>query len=212
MSKKYKLVPVEPTSEMLAAGERALDAGCYASGIYADILAATPEVEQEPVAWVRMKGSSPVDLYARKKQAELFVGLAGGRLEPLYLHPQPAPDAALAAILANSLVELLDMQEEECRYDHEGYCQAHNLDHATRGCRVKIAREALAAHRKQGGEPVGAEQQPDVTLLLELLSHARCNTCDGSGGLYDNHGHPHQCQWCHDRSKALAAHRKGVEE
>lgn len=56
-----------------------------------------------------------------------------------------------------------------------------------------------------------AEQQPDVTLLLSLLSHARCNTCDGSEGLYDNHGLPHQCQWCHDRSKAVAAYREGGE-
>ena len=60
--------------------------------------------------------------------------------------------------------------------------------------------------------PQSAEQQPDVTLLLSLLSHARCNTCDGSGELYDNHRQPHQCQWCHDRSKALAAHRKGGDQ
>lgn len=57
--------------------------------------------------------------------------------------------------------------------------------------------------------PQPAEQQPDVTLLLSLLSHARCNTCDGSGGLYDNHGQPHQCQWCHERSEALSAYREG---
>ena len=42
---KYKLVPVEPTSEMLAAGEYALEAGCYASGIYADMLASSPAVQ-----------------------------------------------------------------------------------------------------------------------------------------------------------------------
>lgn len=40
----YKLVPVEPTAEMLEAGKYALEAGCYASGIYADMLAAAPVV------------------------------------------------------------------------------------------------------------------------------------------------------------------------
>ena|SRR5690554_485620 len=47
----YKLVPVEPTAEMLAAGKHALEAGCYASGIYADMLAAAPAVQGEAVAW-----------------------------------------------------------------------------------------------------------------------------------------------------------------
>lgn len=72
----------------------------------------------------------------------------------------------------------------------------------------KNTQEAGFRVRDVYAAPQPAEQQPDVTLLLELLSHARCNTCDGSGGLYDNHGNPHQCQWCHDRSKALAAYRK----
>lgn len=36
----WKLVPVEPTPDMLDAGKYALDFGCYASGIYAAILAA----------------------------------------------------------------------------------------------------------------------------------------------------------------------------
>lgn len=39
----YKLVPVVPTAEMLEAGEYALEFGCYASGIYADMLAAAPQ-------------------------------------------------------------------------------------------------------------------------------------------------------------------------
>lgn len=39
----FKLVPVKPTPEMLEAGEYALEFGCYASGIYADMLAAAPQ-------------------------------------------------------------------------------------------------------------------------------------------------------------------------
>lgn len=52
---------------------------------------------------------------------------------------------------------------------------------------------------------------PDVQGLATLLEHARCNTCDGSGALYDGHSHVVRCQWCHERIEALAAHRKGGE-
>ena len=44
----YKLVPVVPTAEMLAAGEYALKFGCYASGIYADMLSAAPHSVKQP--------------------------------------------------------------------------------------------------------------------------------------------------------------------
>lgn len=44
----YKLVPVVPTAEMLAAGKYALEFGCYASGIYADMLSAAPHSVKQP--------------------------------------------------------------------------------------------------------------------------------------------------------------------
>lgn len=56
------------------------------------------------------------------------------------------------AKLAEALQSLLDMQDQDCRYDHQGYCQNHNLDHIDVGCRVKKARNALAAYRNQGGD------------------------------------------------------------
>lgn len=61
---------------------------------------------------------------------------------------QSAPEVAK---LVEALQSLLDMQDEDCRYDHQGYCQNHNLDHFADGCRVARARTALAAYRK-GGE------------------------------------------------------------
>ena len=85
------------------------------------------------------------------------------------------------------------------------------IDDAVRAISERDKLLAELAQERERGRKMEAAKQPDVTLLLELLSHARCNTCDGSGGLYDNHGHPHQCQWCHDRSTALAAYRKGGE-
>lgn len=46
----YKLAPVKPTPEMEAAGKYAMEAGCYVSGIYADMLAEVPAMQEEPVA------------------------------------------------------------------------------------------------------------------------------------------------------------------
>ena len=51
------------------------------------------------------------------------------------------------AVLVEALEALLEVQDEDCRYDHEGYCQSHNLDHVDDGCRVARAKTALAAHR-----------------------------------------------------------------
>lgn len=50
----YVMVPVEPTQGMLAAGKYALEAGCYSSGIYADMIAAAPAVQGEPVEAVNL--------------------------------------------------------------------------------------------------------------------------------------------------------------
>ena len=69
------------------------------------------------------------------------------------IEPLKAENEALRtrmAQLAEALESLLEMQDEDCRYDHQGYCQNHNLDHVDDGCRVARAKTAIAAHRKQG--------------------------------------------------------------
>ena len=71
-----------------------------------------------------------------------------------------------------------------------------------------LMREAADVLERSGSTPA---VHRDVSALVELLDHARCNTCDGSGALYDGHGQAHQCQWCRDRSAAIAAHIKGTE-
>lgn len=53
-----------------------------------------------------------------------------------------APDL-LAALEA--LVEVHD--EEPCRFDHNGKCQSHYLDHQLDGCRVQVARDAIKKAR-----------------------------------------------------------------
>lgn len=51
--------------------------------------------------------------------------------------------------LVEALESLLEIQDEDCRYDHQGYCQSHNLDHIDDGCRVARAKTALAELEKR---------------------------------------------------------------
>ncbi len=57
----------------------------------------------------------------------------------------------LAPDLLKALEELLEVQDEPCRIDHQGYCQSHYLDNVNihGGCRVANAR-ALVAKVKGG--------------------------------------------------------------
>lgn len=53
---QFKLVPLEPTREMLEAGKIAQDNGCWPSGVYADMLAAAPS------PWISVRGEVPREL------------------------------------------------------------------------------------------------------------------------------------------------------
>jgi len=60
------------------------------------------------------------------------------------------------------------MHQDECRLDHQGYCQAHFLDHAgAEGCLVVLARKILAALPRNDGAPV------DVGDFRFLLAKTR---------------------------------------
>lgn len=64
------------------------------------------------------------------------------------------PAHASAEVLRNhapAILELIraaemcaEIQDEPCRWDHDGYCQSHNLDHQMDGCRVALLKDALA--------------------------------------------------------------------
>lgn len=156
---EHKLVPAEPTVDMIlklmAVGLRHAEYTDGGSPTVLDVaygykamLAAAPIIEQEPVAWIinhsDWAGSDPI---SEKAIAERYEADQPGCTVPLYLRPQSAPETAK---LVEALQSLLDMQDEDCRYDHQGYCQNHNLDHVDEGCRVAKARYTLMVHQKGG--------------------------------------------------------------
>jgi hypothetical protein len=51
-------------------------------------------------------------------------------------------DTAPGGGLREALAALLEVQDEECRFDHDGNCQAHYVE---KPCRVAMARAALLA-------------------------------------------------------------------
>lgn len=123
--------------------------------------AAAPDVEQEPYAYEygRDNGDGTFSVVMNKgmitqlgenEYGDCHPGIFASKewpVTPLYLRPQSAPEAAK---LVEALQSLLDMQDEDCRYDHQGYCQNHNLDHVDEGCRVAKARYTLMVHQKGG--------------------------------------------------------------
>lgn len=52
---------------------------------------------------------------------------------------------AAAPELLSCLIEMVEVNDEPCRLDHHGYCQAHFLDNVNEGgCRVANSRAAIA--------------------------------------------------------------------
>jgi hypothetical protein len=46
-----------------------------------------------------------------------------------------------------ALQEMIDVDDEPCSFDRNGYCQSHYFDHDADGCRVAAARAALAKEK-----------------------------------------------------------------
>ena len=90
MIDQYKLVPVEPTPEMLksAVQRELVDASHYGRlrDTYRTMLAAAPQPSAEPVAWGNFKEDGT--LVGLSQYPEDQTNWAGRK--PLYTHPQPA--------------------------------------------------------------------------------------------------------------------------
>lgn len=82
----YKLVPIEPTKEMIDAGGMAVSS--FPKDVldqYQAMLASAPVVEQEPVAWVSPKGLSRLSPDSPVNYA-LVHKRSNNETLPLYLH------------------------------------------------------------------------------------------------------------------------------
>lgn len=85
----------------------------------------------------------------------------------------------------------------------------HNAFHRLFGTVVGVEGQAGVILCELDEDNQDKQSAPDVAGLAALLEHAQCPNCDGSGARYGSHGEPEQCQWCHERAEALAAHPKG---
>lgn len=88
--------------------------------------------------------------------------------------------------MRDALDLLLEVHDTPCRFDHNGYCQEHYLDHAVDGCRVQLAREALAAPADEqvgltdaisalkdlaeAGEEAWGSDRPCVRIALDVIA------------------------------------------
>lgn len=135
---EYKVVPVEPTPEMVSAAEDAyMPFGDMELALRMAILAA-PAVQGEPVAYLFPDEVGRTKIVLGKETAEHWCP-PGESITPLYTAPQPteqqsAPDAS------GLVVTLKSIEEWVMRYADPKHPVA------------KVARKALADYRKQGGE------------------------------------------------------------
>lgn len=250
----YKLMPVEPSADMLGNAMSVCtgfsgDYGTYncylsedaAREVYQAFRAVAPAVQGEPVAWMHDSPGRMDVIHAAVKKLLADSHDAAGHLHrpldksqhytiPLYAAPQPAEQQPTLDVAARRQSPP-DDPLGGLTYQPDGDANFYTLSRPEGRwvARIQFNGELYGPEQERILESMLGDRnvrygdgyhdgladawrdQPDVAGLVTLLEHARCNTCDGSGGLYDNHRQPHQCQWCHDRSKALAAYRKGGE-
>lgn len=153
----YKLVPFEPTPEMVSAAEDAyMPFGDMDLALRMAILAA-PAVQGEPVGWVN---SDELDNMLDDRTATLFPVRTGFHGKPLYAAPQPAvqqpaPDVARLVGKVRMLIATgnrLSAEAQECTFD-DGAAEVASVDF---WCEfrdaLEAATEALAAHHiKENG-------------------------------------------------------------
>ena len=98
---------------------------------------AEPATDAEPVAWLTDGG--PV-VTTHKWEADIDIE-KGYEVTPLYTSPQP--DSRLREALE---ALLKPFENDPCRLDHHGYCQAHFIEE---DCSVAKARKILAQEPKR---------------------------------------------------------------
>lgn len=154
---KHKLVPVEPTQAMGVAGCYAVPQISHeeAQAAYKAMLAAAPEVEQEPVAWIINHpnwGSFNPEM--EREIAERYEADKPGSTTPLYLHSQQTQETSRNesfAFRADGEANFYTVAERggnwtaRIQFNGEIMCGEQEI-------MVAVITDALAAHRKQGGK------------------------------------------------------------
>lgn len=149
----YKLVPLEPTAEMVEAAEDIyMPSGDMDLAIRAALLTA-PAVQGEPVGWV-WHSYNQTNFTSGSHHKEVLEA-DGVKLTPVYTTPQPAEQKPLEPSLAFDasvhLTNWLNMNLCECEGGHScGYNE------------VKRTRDALLL-------PAEQKPAPDVAKLVEAL-------------------------------------------
>lgn len=122
----FKLVPVVPTSEMLAAGKYALEFGCYASGIYADMLAAAPQYTSDVTKLVEaLRAAQKEAVYGLKHaRNSLQASAALGRISAIV---EAAITQQAKRVLGPRTVDTMSidsnsMQEQFSNIDTDTFC------------------------------------------------------------------------------------------
>lgn len=134
----YKLVPMEPTPEMLAEARCKLTVMAEQdetnSDVYQAMLAAAPDVRAEPVGWV-WHSYNQTNFTSGSHHKEVLEA-NGVKLTPVYTAPQPVERRPTPGISA--LVEALE-RIARCLRERSDELSANDLR--------EIARKAIAAYR-----------------------------------------------------------------
>lgn len=127
---EYKLVPFEPTPEMIEAAEGAhMPFGDMDLALRMAILAA-PAVQGDPVGWYTEDNLNDKSATTYNAEVAQRWRAKGWPVTPFYTAPQPAPDVAELVEIAKEIVDL------------------HDRRRVVLTVHVEALSKALAAHRK----------------------------------------------------------------
>lgn len=149
---EYKVVPVEPTAEMMSTGGIEMGARDEdARTVWKAMIAAAPAVQGEPVYLYRRRGFRSFETCNHVQYAELSAKPRLFETKVLYTAPQPAPDVKALMEALRVLVAAghrLNDEAEECTYD-DGMAEVASYDFwGYFREALEAADAALAAYRK----------------------------------------------------------------
>lgn len=151
MSNVWKLVPVKPTPKMIHAMDACNPAPFWKGDVYAAMLAAAPQAEQEPIAWLVSCGDNQYSVDGLDDH-QLLDDLTNSEatLEPLYTAPQPAPDvealqARITELERQQAALVAVIKQYLSKNDPEGFGCACTPERKCGPCRAYDSQQPLRA-------------------------------------------------------------------